>query len=754
MPIISINMAEAMIDPFWDPQLSGLPHWQIAPGEAHGLQVAQNWCWVAFEWARRPPAGPALSMTRRYALELTGYDTLLVSVMAPPGTVLRMTAETDAGTRAYQSSPAGTLKVEHALALDGATRLESLTLELDAAADGVAAGWFNWVGVQQRDLLARYQAQWDRFDAAWEPYLQPEDFTPSFTPSHGLLIDAQELDAFRERHAAFVRAQGRSPFIEAGEVARRQTPERMVRDFVNFWWDTRYCRERDHGNMLLGDGAPGLGVRAAIAGLLQRDAALLRLAARYAMALAMCGHWDDGMICALPGSNFEHRCFVQSLVVQEVTLILDLAGECFTGLGREYLERRIAEEGLGAITFNTWKHEYIFHCNQLAWFSPGRMLGLLLLERRWPRVKPYTELAYAELVESLGYAILPDGGYVEGPTYFTCVGRSGGFPLYLYARARGLSFAAVLPEPMRRTADFAAAIASTDDANDVIAICDAGNRLDAETLAVMASLLPDSPWVSIYHKAVARLGGMPNTLFAAQLAPNIPAEAPAAPAFVFLPEMGIMATTRTLDAETVKLFIMGNKANAGHTHEDKGSFVLEFAGETFALDPGTCDYSNPLAGLLQQCERHNMLLPTGIPERPHPDHPLPYDVKPHGAGDATTFSAAIDATPGWARYYRRWERRWDSPTPATLTIHDRWELAAGDAVESCWQTQLPVSVDGHTVTISGQRGQAVLTAPADCRIRLDTLPLLEGQQTRIVFRTEKTIGEMTLQVQLRVSAKE
>ena len=111
MPIISINMAEAMIDPFWDPQLSGLPHWQIAPGEAHGLQVAQNWCWVAFEWARRPPAGPALSMTRRYALELTGYDTLLVSVMAPPGTVLRMTAETDAGTRAYQSSPAGTLKV-------------------------------------------------------------------------------------------------------------------------------------------------------------------------------------------------------------------------------------------------------------------------------------------------------------------------------------------------------------------------------------------------------------------------------------------------------------------------------------------------------------------------------------------------------------------------------------------------------------------------------------------------------------------
>ena len=48
------------------------------------------------------------------------------------------------------------------------------------------------------------------------------------------------------------------------------------------------------------------------------------------------------------------------------------------------------------------------------------------------------------------------------------------------------------------------------------------------------------------------------------------------------------------------------KAGAGHNHEDKGSFVLEFAGETFAMDPGTCDYSNPLAEILSHCERHNM----------------------------------------------------------------------------------------------------------------------------------------------------
>ena len=81
------------------------------------------------------------------------------------------------------------------------------------------------------------------------------------------------------------------------------------------------------------------------------------------------------MICCFPGSTFEHRCFVQSLCAHEVALLLDLAGELFTDVGRELLLRRIAEEGLGSINFITWKHEYIFHCNQLAWFTPGRMLG-------------------------------------------------------------------------------------------------------------------------------------------------------------------------------------------------------------------------------------------------------------------------------------------------------------------------------------------------------------------------------------------
>ena len=92
---------------------------------------------------------------------------------------------------------------------------------------------------------------------------------------------------------------------------------------------------------------------------------------------------------------------------------------------------------MASINYNAWRHEYIFENNQLIWFSHGRMAAYALLLKEWPRVAPYMEIAYGDIVENIQKTVLPDGGYVEGPTYFTCVGANGGQALYLYARALG-----------------------------------------------------------------------------------------------------------------------------------------------------------------------------------------------------------------------------------------------------------------------------------------------------------------------------
>ncbi len=758
MRMISINEAEAILDPFWDSSLSELNQWTVEPGAAHGLGVHQNWCWVAFEWARGPADGPALRMSRDCGVDCGDYDRLVLSVMAPPEAVVRLLAATDRGPRRLDAPPAGTKKRELALALDGATRLNRVTIEVEAGTDGIASGWFNWLGLQHSGRLARMLTARTAWDARWQKHLKDEAFEPTFTPAYGLILNAGELAALRERHAALTADGSPSPFVAAAELAARVAPESLIHDFVNFWGDSRYNRERDHDKFVLNHG-----LNAAIAGHLLQDKRLLRLAARYAMSIGVSENWDDGFICRFPGGTFEHRCFVQSLCAYEVAGILDLAGECFTDVGRAFLLRRLAEEAIGTIQFNTWKHDYIFGCNQLAWFTPGRMLALAVLNRHWPRVRPYLDIAYRELCESLERSILPDGGYVEGPTYFRCIGRDAGLGVYCYSRAIGRPMAELIPEPMRRCGDFGEALISTDTATDVVPICDAGNRHEMISQAIMAELLPESAWTRMLHKAIARNSGWPindwsrvlaaptlaDAAIAWGLIARMPAATPEPRAFVQLPAMGPLVSQRRQGDDWVKLIIQGNQAGAGHTHEDKGGFVLEFAGETFALDPGTCDYSHPLAGELKNCERHNMLVPYGRPERPHPACPLPYDVKPVGTGDATAFHAEIDATPGWDGLYRRWHRTWDSPTPDVLTVTDDYELAAGHGVEFYWQTRLPATVDGNRAVISGTRGRVELEAPEGCAWRVDELSLMDGAQYRLAFRYASSQGTFRVLVELK-----
>ena len=748
MRVTPINGAEAIFEPFWDGDLSELACWHITPGDRHGLEVATGWSMTRFSWTRLPESGPALDMQRDYTgapggVDCADYDAIVVSIMPPEYSTIRIDADTDAGPVCASFPPAGPMKREYLVPLRGASRIRSLRIRIDAGADGVASGWLNWIGLQNTKLLPRYLDQWKRYDSRWLSYLNPPEFVPSFTPRTGLTLTAEELARLRVHHDEEVARYGTSQILEAADDARRSVPEEMIGEFVNFWTDTRYCRERDYPRLLLGKG-----LAAAVAGIVTRDAELLRLAARYAMSIAMCGNWDDGFICRFSEGTFEHRSFVQSLCAWETAAIVDLAGEWLTPLGIDRIFRRIGEEAIGHIAFSTWKHEYIWSCNQLAWFSPGRILGLATIGTEWPRASWYLDRAKDELVESLDLTILPNGGYVEGPTYFRCVGRDGGLSLFYYARAKGVPFPSVIPQSMRRTADFAEALMSTDAAADMIPICDGRPLHDQESLAIMAAALPQSQWTRMFRKAFDRAKGSPHTVVY-QVIDDIPQDAPTPQPFVFLPDMGVMSSYRHRNDEVVKIFLMGNKAGAGHAHEDKGSFVLEYAGETFAMDPGTCDYASPVSLLVKQCERHNMLVPCGTAERPRPVSPLPVDVKPVGRGDERSFSAAIDLAPGWERYYEKWTRRFESPDPSRLVITDDYTLRAGDGVDFLWNTRLPVEVDGIRVVISGARRRVTLSAPQVSSVQVVRLPLHgDDYQNQIRIRNPGTAGTVHVEVSL------
>jgi hypothetical protein len=165
-------------------------------------------------------------------------------------------------------------------------------------------------------------------------------------------------------------------------------------------------------------------------------------------------------------------------------------------------------------------------------------------------------LAIADLRASLDGVILRDGGYEEGPTYFRCVGRDGGLSFYLYAKARGVPLASVLPECMKRCGDFGEAIESTDDGNDVIPICDAGALHDMASLATMASILPAGAWGRMLRKAMGSRGGaaaskrhhraaaLADLTMALALTRSSPEPASCPKPFVFLPQRGLDSSGR------------------------------------------------------------------------------------------------------------------------------------------------------------------------------------------------------------------
>jgi hypothetical protein len=661
-------------------------------------------------------------MTRRFEADCAGYDRLLASITAPEGARVRLVADTDRGIRTSETTAKGPVKREYVLELRGAKRLRRITLELMAGGKGPANGNLNWIGLQNAKLLDRHLAQWRAIDPRWPGYLEPPTRKPSFEPKVGLLMDAREWDRFRARHAAHLRRYGSSPFTESARRGAKAPPERCVGENIKCYAERLFCREREHELNLLGEDLLGYGGHAAVLGMLTRDPKWSRLAARYALTMAWCGHWDD-FVCFVPGGTFDQRCFTAASCTFQTALILDLAWDCFTPLGRELIMQKMVRLGLAEITFNTWRYEYIFNCNQMAWFSFARMAGALFLERFWPRVRAEAEQARRDLDENIGQIVLSDGGFVEGPTYFTTVGRHGGMTWFMYALARKKSFGAVVPAALRRTAAFAAAIAATDDATDVIPFCDSRSLLDHDTLGVMATLLPRSQWVAMFRKSLVRSRGMPREVMAMSLERHIPRRAPPPPAIVRLPVMGVVASTRRYRGEWVKLFLMGNKAGAGHTHEDKGHFVLEFAGDTLACDPGTTDYSSPFAIALKHCQFHNMLIPFGTRERAHPASPLPVDIRPVARGTKTRFEAEMNLASGWESYYRAWRRRWMSPSPDRLIIRDTYALREGEGVEFFWQTRLPVTVSGCTFTVRGRRGEAVVTVSEGCTVELERITL-------------------------------
>ena len=755
--VIPINVGEAIFEAFWDdypePELKA---WRLTHDEARGASTGTQFAGLRQAWRAGTSAGAVIVMERDYdSLACDGFDDLIFSAAYPKDTRLLAEAESADG-HVLRTEWCGTNEgCEYLLDLAGATSIRRLRLTVESPAEQTGAATLFWWGLRNRQLTEGYIRQYQRYaEVDWKYHLAPADRAFTFKPRTGVFLAGMDIEEFRRLHDAYVAEHGDSPFLEARKkiLAENLVPEKMVREHTGAWWNT-LVRERDTNHFRkIGT----IGAQAAIVGAVLKDAELLRLAGRWGMALALCDKWTCSHAAYFPGSAWDIKAFITSSISFQLATIFEFAHESLIWKGKEFVKRRMAEHGIGHTNEVAWAWEYIFHNNQLCAFSSGRVGGSLVLETDWPRTKPYTDQYMRELSESISNIFLPDGSFVEGAGYYQ-YSVENALPCYFwYAAQRGVDPVTLLPECLRNASAFAEVYASSDERGHFYSVGECGTDPGIgrrPVVAYMAAMHPDSQWTAVYRKLVREGQKLPLDPLVWMLDRRIPSEAPAPKAFAHLPEGGQMVSHRLLDGRPVRLFLMGNRAGCSHQHEDKGSFILECAGETFAMDTGGCAYDDVNVSIVRHCQGHNMLVPVEpAGERPHPDGVIAVDVKPVGFGDATAFHAEIDATPGWETYYTRWHRTWDSPTPASLTITDTYALRKGTGVECIWCTERDARVNGREVILEGQRARVILTVPDDVSIRVESRPLPRGRtQNRILFGMAAASG--TLAVSVRIVMK-
>ena len=738
-----INVGEAMVEPFWDPSASGLEEWELAETGAKGAKVQQYWCYVPFEWLEPDEEGRGIVLRRCFegGLTVKGYDRLVLSAAIPEKGFLRLEAETELGARQAESAGGG--KKELQLALDGAEEIRRLAITVGSTVREPATGWLNWLGAQNDRLLEEHLALRSQYNEKWEGFLKDESYEPSFTPRYGLIATKEELERMRARYEKHLAEGGRDVFYDRAVNYLDKKPEDMIGDYVRLTDDVRFCRIRDE-NQYTADSA---GEKLVQYALLKKDRKALRLAARYCLSLLMTGHWLDSFLADYPLGLWEHSGFVPSIVLSDMAAVLDGAGELFTDKAVKMIQKQMMEKGLSKVNSVVWRYDSIFHCNQLAWYSYGRMSAYAVLSREFPRLVPYMELAKKDMEDSMALAMGGDGAADEGVSYFLYQPAHSGGGLFWYARALGKSFRECLPAQLFTAGDYADVMSTTGEEGCFMPVCDYTEPRDVRGLAIMAYALPDSLWVNAYHKKCREQGGFPSDFIALALDGEIPAEDNRGKSFLRLGETGYVSSLREKDGIWTKIFAPGNKPGVGHNHEDKGSFIVEYNGEQIFTDPGMISYGDAGSRALKMCDFHNMLLPAGTAVRPHPRNPFDGFYAPEGVGDEERLHLKMELTAAFDGFYEKWERSLDSESPEELTVTDCYRLKEGRGVTALLQTWGKVEEKEGEVRITCEKACCTFRLPEGVSLEVKS-HVFRGKELRTLC-LYKAGEEGTLRIEMR-----
>ncbi len=771
---VLLNEAEAIIEPFWDEHLSPLAHYALtAPGSprpsrartrapAHvstvgiapeappafgplppdQIRASQFWCFVTLAWDRPPAAKPArrraatplLSFTRDLRVTLTGYDRLMVRAACPKHVTLTVVATVDGVERTLIDAEPGRGSAHEFEGVVRGTTLERIRLTIASARDGMDELWLYWIGCAHGARRKAMLARTPPFRPDWTGWLHAEGSAVDYTPRFGLYFDAKELEALRHKALSPLY----QPIMDQLRAAARdamndsRTPEAQIGRFLGSGdiWSIQ-SRERDANTRSFHIDAPVC----AFVGLIDKDPACLRFAARIAVSLAHTTTWAPHFMQSFPGSTWDTRGFPEAHVTAGVALALDWAGAWFTPQGEHLVRYAIAHKGLPRIREAFLQYEYMWNCNQHHMIGLGRILGLLVLQRAWPRTMADIDVCERDLYEIIDRYIQPDGSTNEGVGYWSNSFRASLPALAALARLRGKDLRAMIPPKLRLMDNYIASLLSTaGEPGSYHPIADTvGDTVAVDAIGMLAAALGTPLWQGLMAdclrrgKKVKRDWSFDGCFAVIHGPARCPEEAVHLPAFTKLAKAGTVSSFRLLGETSVRLFLVGAMEGAGHCHRDKGSFILEAGGEPFAIDRGAVPYEDAANLPFMKSEiAHNLAVPAGCAQL----NPSPHAADWIARGDGTSLTAKIDTSRTWLPPVLACRRSLVSPTPDCLEIIDEFELAQPLPVTFFLHSPLPMrarpgqaSIRGTGLTLEITAAWSVAGTTAACGVSWNYTPI-------------------------------
>lgn len=704
-----INEAEAIIEPFFDDsdssrtarRTSQLAHYACYSSDKDNAYAQQSWCGVSVVLNSGAPRW--FEMERTCDIDVSKFDIFRVFATTSRHVFQTIRVLVDGEWQTVcdrQVGSGGTDECDYPISGGRMTAL-FIRLEQDGTSDCTVL--YEWLGLSCAAREKIMQMHRSDFSPDWPDMIREDG---NFEPKLGLMFDAVELEAIRRR----VRNRDFAPLYEKLKASAEEKltwePEKSIGEFIPNP-DRRWVRARDREKKDMSGAMQEL----AFVGLIERDARMMKMAARMALSAAHCGQWTESIMGALPGCGWHHRSFTEEIYCRGCALVLDWAGSWLTSYAEEIIVDAIAMKGLPRIESDFRRQEYIRSMNQGIVFSSGRVFGLLACSRFYPRYKSMIEEAERDLREIIGDYIMPDGGSPEGPMYWWYTFSHAMPILYVLARFHGKTFAETITPELEKSGRYALFLLSiVGDGCKMIPVNDAvGGYYNMMAMAAFHALTGDQAYANVVS-AIAKSGAEHDSVPQLDLFVLAPDKLPEGShlvqnGFDALPDIG---QTRVIRSDEklgrVNLVFFTGFADVGHFHMDKGSFILETEDEVLLMDRGVLSYSHPDTRIVQMPEYHNLLFPelSGARARQKPTRNGARLVS--ASCENGVFEAVGDITKAWAdERILKDVRRITSGSPREYLIEDDMELTEDAPAAFLLNTAHPCEQVGNSVVIYGSK---------------------------------------------------